>query len=242
MTLETLACPNCTAPLPLSPEQALTVCLYCSATIRVPSPAAPAAIENTLAPTDMAQIKQLVLHGRQAEASQHYQQQTGASAADATAVIQSLGRELSLGIIFQQRLRPLGILFVSLCTLVLVASLAAALAGIWSRWLALPLAGFAGLNLLLFRRGIGNSIKYRRASTAPATVLKITTIGLVKKQGQTIYAMRALLSVQPEHQDPFQAEITFPVREKNLLRAQPGLVIQVKYLVDDPQSVIYYKA
>src|SRR5262245_61152966 len=112
--IETFRCPNCGAPLQIAqPGQHTIICHYCNSSVRVtPSAdgAAPTIEASDIAPEIIERIKQLVAEGHQAEAIRAYQEASGTSEEEASATIAALGRELAMGIILGQRLRPLGIL------------------------------------------------------------------------------------------------------------------------------------
>ena len=49
---------------------------------------------------------------------------------------------------------------------------------------------------------------------------------------------RVLVEVRPPGGTPFQAEMNLPVRRRNVSNLRP-VVVRVKYLRDDPNSVIF---
>ena len=242
--LESLHCPNCGAPIHPNPNQGLLICLYCNAAIRIqPETSQPqVAAEARLDDDRMAQIKQLLLDGRQEEAVRLYQQQTGAGPQEAQEAIGDLGKQISIDVVRHQVLRPFGMLFVVVITLVLIVSVAAGLLGRMHPALAIGLAGFAALNLFFFAPGIRATLEFLGAKVAPATIVKVAPVGTATMRGQTVYSFKFLLDVQPENGQPFQSELLVPVRSASLAKAQPGAVILVKYLPHDPTRLIFYKS
>lgn len=242
--ITSLHCPNCGAPIHPSPNQALLICLYCNAAIRIkpetsqPQLAAGASLDDDT----MAQIKQLLLSGRQDEAVRLYQQQTGADPQEAQEAIGNLGKQISIDVVRHQTLRPFGILVVAIMVLILVVSVAAGLLGRMHLVLAIGLAGFAALNLLFFAPAIRATLEFLGAKIAPATIVKLAPVGVATMRGQTVHSFKFLLEVHPENGQPFQSELLVPVRSANLAKAQPGAVILVKYLPHDPTRLIFYKS
>ena len=244
LVITSLHCPNCGAPIHPGPNQGLLICLYCNTSIRIQTqhdqPQATA--EARLDPDMMAQVKQLLLAGKQDEALRLYQQRTGADPQEAASAVSNLGHQVSMDIVRGQALRPFGILFVVVIALVLVVSVAAGLLGRMHPALAIGLAGFAALNLFFFAPGIRATIEFLGAKVAPATIVKLAPVGAATMRGRPIHTFKVLREVQPENGQPFQSELLVPVRSESLLRAQPGVVIWVKYLPDNPARMTFYKS
>jgi uncharacterized Zn finger protein (UPF0148 family) len=241
--IDSLHCPNCGAPIHPGPNQGLLICLYCNTSIRIQTQAdqPQATAEASLDADMMAQLKQLLLAGKQTEALRLYQQQTGADAQEAQEAIGNLGKQISIDVVRHQTLRPFGILFVTIIVLVLVVSVVAGLLGRMHPALAIVFAGFAALNLFFFAPGIRATIEFLGGTIAPATIVKVAPVGAATMRGQTIHAFKFLLEVQPANGQPFHSELLVPVRSTSLARAQPGTVIQVKYLPRDPTRLILYQ-
>jgi hypothetical protein len=241
---ESLHCPNCGAPIHPSPNQGLLICLYCNTSIRIQTqddqPQATA--EASLDPDMMAQVKQLLLAGKQEEALRLYQQHTGADPQEAAAAVSNLGHQVSMDIIRGQALRPFGILFVVVVGLLLIVSVVAGLLGRMHPALAIGLAGFAALNLFFFRPGIRATIEFLGGKVAPATIVKLAPIGVATMRGRPIHTFKFLLEVQPQNGQPFQSELLVPVKGESLGKAQPGVVIWVKYLPQNPTRITFYKS
>src|SRR5262245_11515245 len=242
--IDSLHCPNCGAPIYPGPNQGLLICLYCNTSIRIqaqndqPQATAEASLDADM----MAQLKQLLLAGQQEEALRLYQRQTGADPREAQAAIGDLGKQISIDVVRRQTLRPFGILLVVIMALLLVVSIVAGLLGRMHPALAIGLAGFAALNLFFFAPGIRATIEFLGAQIAPATIVKLAPVGVASMRGRPIHTFKFLLEVQPENGQPFQSELLVPVRSESLLRAQPGAVIWVKYLPQNPTRLIFYKS
>jgi hypothetical protein len=242
--MTSLHCPNCGAPIHPGPDQGLLICLYCNTAIRVQTVASQPQVtaEASLDPDMMTQIKQQLLAGRQDEALRLYQQHTGADPQEAASAVSNLGHQVSLDIVRGQTLRPFGILLVVVMALLLLVGGVAGLLGRMHPLLAIGLAGFAALNLFFFAPAIHATIEFLGARIAPATIVKLAPIGVATMRGRPIHTFKFLLEVQPENGQPFQSELLVPVKGESLLRAQPGTVIWVKYLPQNPARMTFYKS
>ncbi|MCI0579486.1 MAG: hypothetical protein L0332_29785 [Chloroflexi bacterium] len=243
MKIESLNCPSCGAPLQIEANQSLTICLYCNATIRVTHPAGGTptqlAAEQTLSQDVAGRLKQLLLAGRSAEAVELYRTETGATAEEAGRAVQSLGQQLSAGIIRQQPLNAFGLLLVLLVLALLAGGLAAGVSRLISPVLAIIPAFFGLLLLLFFGRALGTTLAYWGAKSAPASIVKMAPIGELGTSMGKIYTFRMLLEVRPDGRDPFLTEINLPVRQSSLEKLTPTTVLRVKYRPDDPGRVVY---
>src|SRR5262245_3834649 len=196
--IDSLHCPNCGAPIHPSPNQALLICLYCNTSIRIqaqndrPQATAEASLDADM----MAQLKQLLLAGRQDEALRLYQQ-AGADPQEAQEAIGSLGKQISIDVVRHQTLRPFGVLVVVIMALLLVVSVVAGRLGRMHPLLAIGLAGFAALNLFFFGPGIRAAIEFLGATIAPATIIKLAHVGAATMRGQTVHTFKFLLDVRP---------------------------------------------
>jgi hypothetical protein len=250
--VETLDCPNCGAPLPAQAGQAAVwVCLYCDSLVRMAAEAGQAApaVAGQVAPEVMAEVKQLLLSGRRAEAAERYQQLAGADAEAAEQAVAALVREVSAHTIRRQQLSLFGVVVVGLSLAALLAAVAAAATGALGAGWALLLALLPAAVLLVFGPGLAISLRYLLAPRARATVQKQTYIGQIQTRYGLIHAYRLLLEVSPRplrsaaragrNGEPFRAEIMVPVREKSLRYLKTGTPLQVKYLPGDPASVVF---
>jgi uncharacterized Zn finger protein (UPF0148 family) len=241
MEPQSLNCPSCGAPLQCRPDQPLVICVYCNATVRVPAEESPAAasVEVQLSDKDMALVKQLLLDGRKEEAMQLYLEGVGVDAQEAQAALENLGSQLSLDIVRRQQLNRVGWGMVIFFTLLLIASAVGSISGWLNGWVALILTGVCAAQLYYFAPALRTTARFWRAKVAPAVTLKVAPIGRIKRQGQDIFTVKVLLEVRPAGEEHFQAEMALPVREVNIVRALPGKVIQVKYLAEDRNQIIY---
>lgn len=236
-----LNCPNCGAPLHPGSNSQLSLCLYCGSSVRVqPGMTDPLTIDSTLDEHELAELKQLLLDGAQAQAIQFYQQKTGSSDAETREAVSDLGRQISLDIIRSQNLSPYGAVMVVISAALLLASLGAAWLRLLHPVVALLLAAFAALELFFYAPAMRTTLRFLRAPVAQATTLKLAPVGIARLGRQKVHTMLALLEVQPEGGPAYVAEMLLPVRDQNLARAVPGAVFQVKYLPDERQSLIYF--
>jgi hypothetical protein len=244
MQLTALNCPNCAAPLQVEANQALTICLYCNSNIRLTDPGAnqvqPAA-DPTLQTDTVEQIKQLLLAGRQPEALLLYREKTGASEAQAVQTIRNLGNQISAHIVTGQQLSNSGIFLVVFAFLALFAGLVTAASQTLPFILAAALIVVGLFFALILGRSFLTSLRYLRAQTAPAAVLRLAPIGQVQTSGGPVHTFRLLLEVRPSHDPPFQAQMNMPVRQHNLAHLHENTILQVKYLPNNPDSVVFNK-
>jgi uncharacterized Zn finger protein (UPF0148 family) len=240
--MQSLNCPNCGAPLKPSPTQTCLVCLYCNATVRIEAEAQPpsAEIDCTLDEAEMGEIKQLVLDGQKEAALELYAEKTGASSEDASQALKDLSEKLSLDLVRQQQLNTSGIVIVAgYATLTLVGLYLTVFGGV--HWLISVVAMLYGAWMLYFYYpALASTLAFRKGKPAKAHVLKLAEIGRTRIGRQRVGVFKLLVEVQPEDGSPFYlAEMTLPVREQNVPRAQPGTIFRVKYLPGEPERVIF---
>jgi uncharacterized Zn finger protein (UPF0148 family) len=238
MKLEPLNCPNCGAPLHVNAGQNLTLCLYCDTTTSITyseEGKASLAQQGTLNSEDAQQIKALLLDGKREQAVEAYQHATQVSAAEAQKAIDALARDAAFKVIFSQRLNLVGVLM--LCGYMALLGLS-----VWARLndiISINISRIAVILILFLAaplvRGLGITLRYIAARSAVATVLKYAQIG---KAGNA-YAYRLLVNVQPQEGAAFQTEMNVAVGEKRVSKLQNGLRLNVKYLPNQPDSVLY---
>lgn len=238
MTSTPLSCPNCGAPLAVTEEQTVALCLYCDTVVRLapaPAPSPDAARAADIGPETVHEIKQLLLQGRRSDAIRLYQQAAGVDEAEAAAAVLAFSRQLALGVVQAQQLNPRGALLFLLFLLGLVAAVVAGIAGVIPAWAAMVLGVVALILLWPLARGTLTTIRYLGATRAEATVLRAAPIGEIGEA----HVFRVLLEVRPVDGAPFPAEMNLPVRRRNVPNLRPGLVLRVKYLCADPSSVVF---
>ena len=116
-----------------------------------------------------------------------------------------------------------------------MAVVAAGVAGAIPPVAAVILAGVGLAVLWPLARGPFTTVRYLAAPRAQATVVRAASIGEIGEA----HVFRILLEVQPPGGAPFQAEMNLPVRRRNVPNLRPGLMLRVKYLREDPSSVIF---
>jgi hypothetical protein len=238
MKLEALNCPNCGAPLHIQANQDLALCVYCDTTIRVNysgSGEASLTQQTTLQAEDAKLIKSLLLDGKREQAIAVYQRATHVTEAEAQKAIDALARDAAFKVIFSQRLNLVGILM--LCGYMALLGLS-----VWARLndiISVNISRIAVILILFLAaplvRGLGITLRYLAARSAVATVLKYAQIG---KAGNA-YAFRLLVNVQPQDGAAFQTEMNVAVGEKRISKLQNGMRLNVKYLPNQPDSVLY---
>lgn len=232
MTLESLKCPNCAAPLHWGAGQRRTLCLYCGSTVYF-SEGEPAVQPQTtpeLPSAALDQIKQLLVDGRRVEALHLYQEQTGLTEAEAVGVINSLTQSLTRRALLEQPITTLGLLAVAVIDTLGLAAL------IWGLQNGNWIAALVGVAVVLFEtlaffRAIRARLLQELGEAAPATVRKITRLGEMKVRAEPrpIQVVRLWLDVRPPGRPPFQAEKNVVTRQQTFDRLEPGLVIEVKW-------------
>jgi uncharacterized Zn finger protein (UPF0148 family) len=238
MRLKALNCPNCGAPLHMQANQDLSLCVYCDTTIRINysgSGEASLTQQTTLQAEDAKLIKGLLLAGKREQAIEAYQRVTQVSREEALKVIDELARSAAFKVIFSQRLNPVGMLMLCGYMALLGLSVWAGINGIVSTailWVAIVLIVFLSWPLI---RGLWTTLRYLGSRSGVATVLKYAQIG---KAGNA-YAFRLLVNIQTEDQPAFQTEMSLAVGEKRISKLQNGMRFNVKYLPDQPDSVLY---
>lgn len=242
MPAEALSCPQCGAPLALSAQPQLTICIYCNATVRVSHPAGGAvpaadvvATAKEPTPEALAEIKQLLVNGQRAEALARYQALTGLAEAEANTALQSLVNQVSIAIIRNQELNAWGWLYVALAVFALGFSIVAgAMQWLSGPWAWLIVIG-ANLWLAFWLRPVFNTLQMLGAVRAPATVLKIAPIGVWNK----VHFFRVLLEVTPAQAPPFQAQLNLPVRAQSVHKLHPHTQLEVRYLPNNVERMVF---
>ena len=188
----------------------------------------------------MEKVKQLLLDGQAGAALELYCQLTGASPEAAREALADLGQKLSLDVVRQQQLTPAGIGIVIIYALVALSGL-----GLWAsgrvHWLVGLVLFFLGAWMVYFYYpALAATLRFRRGKPARAEVINLAEVGVTRLGKQRVRVFALLVEVHPEDcSPPYKAEMRLPVREQNVMRAQPGTSIRVKYLPDQPEKIIY---
>ena len=227
--MQSLTCPNCGAPLTDQSGQKLWLCIYCNTLLRVPTDDTELTIEKTVSAAEMESVKTLLAEGKRDAAIPLYQQITGVPTEDAEKAVETLVKQYAYGIVRRQQLNGVGIALVILYALALPLSLIAWSQGVLHPILAIIIAGFSALNLLVFERAIRTTFQYLGAPKAKAIIQHYTPTSKVSTRGGFVYTFKVLLEVQPTGSVPFQDTLILPVREKNLPKMRSGAAIRVKY-------------
>jgi hypothetical protein len=168
-----------------------------------------------------------------------YQRFAEVSHEDAEKAIEMMEKEFLWGVVRRQQLNGVGVVLVILYVFALPLSLIGWSQGVIHPVLAIIVAAFSALNLLVFDRAIRTTIKYLRAPKARAIVQHYSHIGKVKLRGGEVHTFKTLLEVRPEQGTPFQDTMILPVRERSLLRMQQGTAIRVKYIPGEAGSLLF---
>lgn len=230
MTAQSLNCPNCAAPLQLNAGQSRTFCIYCGSAIYVAADTGAPEVKTELPDDAQAELRQLFLEGRRAEAIQLYKQRTGASDTEAQETLKNLSQSLTRKALFEQPISNLGILQFVVIDLICLGILAwSAVNNIW--WLAAIAAALFTFETFTFRKAIYVRFLEELGKPAPAAIRKVVRLGELKlrSEPEPIQVVRLWLEVRPENEPIFQAEKTVAMRRQSFEQLQPGIVIAVKY-------------
>lgn len=233
MTLQTLNCPSCGAPLRFVDGQSRTLCLYCGSSIQTERAATvPAATTTTYSLPEAVheQLKQLVVDGRPAEAIELYRQRAGVTEAEAVETLSGFVRDLTRRTLVQQPLSNFG-----LAVMITVDAVCAGLI-VWgvlteNWWMTGVGLGVLVIESLAFGAAIYARIVQEFGRSAPAVVRRFTRLGEIKVRGQQqpVSVVRLWLEVRPPGGQPFQAERNIVAKPETYARLRPGLIIEVKH-------------
>lgn len=231
MSLQSLTCPSCNAPLVFGASQHRVLCVYCGSTVVQTTPAAaPSASETpALQPDVLDELKQSLLDGRRAEALRLYQEKTGATEAEAAETLATLSQQLVSRTLVEQPLSNIGLLFV------LGVDVAGVIGLMWAwqnglGWVAGLIAAVMVFHTLAFMRGLRSRLAYELGQPTPAVVHKFVRLGelTVKTEPEPVQAARVWLEVRPPGQPTFPVEKNLILRRPAFAQLRPGLVLEVR--------------
>jgi hypothetical protein len=241
MPMETLACPNCGAPLNVWSRNPIVVCLYCDTVVRIHGETAEIDSEITVSHEEMEQIKQLATSGQRTVAIQRYHEVTHLPLPDAEHAIEGMIKQFSLNTLRHLPLSPVGWGMLLIYIIGLVGGLVLGVRGTLPPFIFIPIVLFTGFNVVILSRNITTSVRYMGAKKAQAVVQNFTHIGQVKILRNEAHLFKVWLEVQPDGEPPFQSELTLSVRGTSLEKLHQGKRIWVKYPPDDRQKLIYWR-
>jgi hypothetical protein len=243
MKVEILSCPSCSAPLSFTPQQSVTICLYCNSSIRITSnnagngqsrsPAQTVAQRQEIDPAIIESIKQLVVDGKRLDAIRQYEEAAAVTRAEAETAIDKIIDSL-MGQLTRQI--PLNLIGITVPLLILTTTGAGA---VWSllqlfngRFLyILPVLLLAFLFVRTLRTFIPRATSTwvaRFGRLGQATVLRTAVIRSNFHQDGSLIVI--FLEIQPGSNYPlFCDQETLLVSPHSLARLQPGNVIQVRF-------------
>ncbi len=230
MTPQSLHCPNCAAPLQLTSGQSRTLCVYCGSAIYIAADTGAPQVTSELSDETQAELRQLFLEGRRAEAIQLYKQRTGASDTEAQETLNNLSQSLTRKALFEQPISNAGFLQFVVVDLVCLAVLAwSAVNSNW--WLAAIAAAVFTFETFTFRKAIYVRFLEELGKPAPAAVRKVVRLGELKlrSEQEPIQVVRLWLEVRPANEPVFEAEKTVAMRRNSYDQIQAGIIIAVKY-------------
>lgn len=231
MSLQSLTCPSCNAPLRFADTQHRVLCLYCGSTVVQASQTAPPTVSTTpvLQPDVLDELKQYLLDGRRADALRLYQERTGATEAEAAETLTTLSRQLASRALVEQPISNVGIGIV-------LGGDAIGLLVLWwaaqnGNWLVAGLA-LAGMlfHTLAFARAMFARFVYELGQPTPAAVQKFVRLGELnlKTEPEPVQAVRVWLAVRPAGQPTFPTEKNLIMRRPAFEQLRTGLVLEVR--------------
>jgi hypothetical protein len=177
-----------------------------------------------------AQLKQLVVDGRQAEAIELYRVRAGVTEAEAVETLSGLVRDLTRRTLVQQPLSNLGLaVMLTLDTVCAGLIVWGVLTENW--WLTAIGLGLIVIETLAFGAAIYARLVQQFGRSAPAVVRRFTRLGEIQLRGQSqsVPVVRLWLEVQPPGQPAFQAERNIVAKPETYAKLRPGLIIEVKH-------------
>jgi len=239
--VESLDCPNCGAPLDVKPGEEITVCHYCSSSVRIHMENGDS--DNAVPKTEVSSetmklVKELILSGKKDEAVELYRREADISKENAVKAVSHIYDTISASIMLNRPLSLIGFLFTLLFLIIFtVSGYFAIVSDIDSS--ALKIVSwisffFWGISLLSISRTIITTITFLPGKWADAKILKFVKAG--EKKNVAIF--RLLLEVMPENKEHFQAQTNLPVRLPSVSLIAEGNIIKVKYLPDKKGPVI----
>jgi hypothetical protein len=240
MSIESLNCPQCGAPLNLKAGQTLAACGYCNSSLRI-SPAAgmlagaPPVVSRAteIDPAVVDEVKQRLVLGLTTDAVEYYAKKARVSEEDARVAVAAMKETIG----YAPPLSNLGILmfvgtvFISLLGVFGGIWLIAGDLGLFGLILILAALAFAVLNGLALSRGLPAYLLERRGTAAKAKILKMWLINTMMVPGTAgkVKLVRMLLDVAPPQGTAFQAEANCMVKESSEPNFSVGCTIEVKF-------------
>lgn len=246
MSVESLNCPQCGAPLTLKPGQTLAVCGYCNSSVRVTESVmvgtAPQ-ITKVEIPTEVVdEVKRRLVLGLTTDAADYYAKEAKISPEEATAAVKAMKDSIGDA----PSLSTNGLVTFSVLAL---AGIAAAIIGFSFVLDGDILIGvgviiiallFVGMNWYALSRGLPAFLLEHQGKAAQAKILKVWLVNTLTVKGTTgeVQLLRLLLQIQPPTGTGYQAEANCMVSEPSQPKFKPGCLIKVKFDPKDPKRVV----
>jgi hypothetical protein len=244
MRIESLDCPNCGAPLPVTTAQTLAACVYCNSTIRImPAGAggtpATAVRAAEIGPEVIDEVKRLLLTSQHFPAVEYYAKQAGVDQAVAEKAVKAIEATIA----YYPPLTVRGLIMLVALDVVFTAGL------VGSGWLIYRGQYLAGIGLLLvcaflmlgnvlvLSRGLRGFLTAQRGQPAAAEIRKVWIISQHKAR-VPYELMRLLLEVRPAGRAPYTTEANCFVTAPSKPKFHVGRLIQVKYDMNEPRRVV----
>lgn len=224
MTIALLACPHCGAPLSLAAAARargdLWSCLHCGALLRVRGDALPV-VERLLPPELTAQLRQLVVEGKTAEAKAIA---TGAGLD--SVVVDQLALQIVTSVLFGQRLNAVGFVILFVNALLLAGGALLVEQGFVAGWGLVVLGILVPLPLV---RPVLTTFKMALAPSGIATIRRATLVG-TRPLARPIDIFAFDVAVAPrDGANAFNATVLVPVRRESVHKAAVGARMVVRF-------------
>lgn len=233
-------CPNCGAPLHVTGEQTLAICLYCNSSVRITPPpqpdgqsSPPQASVHDIPQEVIETVKQMVVEGKRFQAVAYYQEQAGLTHAEADFAVSQIVLPLVFKMTHQVPLTALGIGMVMSIVILAAAGLVLSIHQMANgqSWFFLVAALCV---LLLYERIRFLAPKLRstwvasRGALGNARILKRAIVRSKMMRDGALVLL--LMEVTPDDGQPaFTDEESVLVLEKSLPKVQAGNTIRVRF-------------
>jgi hypothetical protein len=246
MTITSLNCPSCGAPVAWQAGITVSACVYCNSSLRISGgenaePIAAQMKEVSTATID--EVKRLLIAGAPDKAVNFYSKQAGIEYIEASRAVSAIRKTIGYKPPLNQKgiFMVYGLALISLCGLVGgVILLVKGLIG-WGILLIVLAILFAGVNQYALGESVQAYLLLRRGIPARAMILKTWTIKPVTVGGVKGILMRLLLEAYPDQEMSFQAEANCLVSQANEGKFREKSFVEIRFSDDTPHKVTIVK-
>lgn len=249
MTIESMNCPKCGAPLSLLTNQKLVICVYCNSSLRISLEDPLHAIVSQLpeiSPEVIDEVKRLLVGGYSIKAVEYYRQQSGLEYSDTSSAVSALKKVIG----YQPPLNTIGILILIAWLLLGIAGVVGGIVLLVNQQfltaiILIMVAVFLALvNWLSLNSSLKAYLLSHRGIPAEATILKCWQVKLIPVKGEEspTALLRLLLEIHPSEQPIYQTEANCLVSTLAASKFQVGSIIRVKFDVRNPKKIVIVAA